>query len=315
MTLHRDVGRTATILEVVYGVRGPQIEDPDTEAVLLEIQSMAMNRDRTPLSPTSGTTAPLFHRVRVGIIAIVAAAAALTAGSALAAPEEIQVYLDDATAPGKFGLDIHNNYALSGTRDPDEAGGRAANHVYRLTPEFYYGLAPGLELGAYLLTARDAAGDIHVDGAKMRLKYIAPHDDKQGAFWGANLEVGRSTLAVAPQPWNYELKGIWGLRRGPWLLAANIDIDASLSAQGGPAELALDLRLARDVGHGTQLALETYSELGELSHPGAVGNHSQHVYAVLDRDFGSFDLEAGIGRGLTSASDPWVLKAIVGLHF
>ena len=240
---------------------------------------------------------------------------ACTGSLAVAAPEEIQVYLDDATAPGKFGLDVHNNYALSGTPDADYPGGRPADHVYRLTPEFYYGIAPGLELGAYVLTARDAGGGFHVDGAKMRLKYIAPHDEKQGAFWGVTLEVGRSSLAGAEQPWNYELKGIWGLRRGPWLVAGNLDIDASLSPHGGPAELGVDIKVARDVGHDTQLGLESYSEVGPLRSLGSVGDRSNHVYAVLDRDFGSFDLEVGIGRGLTSASDPWVLKAIIGLHF
>ena len=129
---------------------------------------------------------------------------------ALAAPEEIQVYLDDATAPGKFGLDVHNNVALSGIRDAEYPGARPANHVYRLTPEFYYGIAPGLELGAYLLTARDADGGVHVDGAKMRLKYIAPHDEKQGSFWGVNLEVGLGRgLTSASDPW--VLKAIVGL--------------------------------------------------------------------------------------------------------
>jgi len=251
----------------------------------------------------------------MAVLALGAMGIACTASPAVAAPEEIQVYLDDATAPGKFGLDVHNNYALSGTRAADYPGERPANHVYRMTPEFYYGIAPGLELGAYVLTARAAEGGVHVDGAKMRLKYIAPHDEKQGAYWGVNLEVGRSDLAIAEQPWNYELKGIWGLRRGAWLVAANVDVDASLSAHGGPAELAVDFKVARDVGHDTQLGLETYSELGPLRAPGSIGDRSHRLYAVLDRDCGSFDLEVGIGRGLTSAADPWVLKAIVGLHF
>lgn len=234
---------------------------------------------------------------------------------AQAAPEEIQVYLDDATAPGHVGLDLHNNLAVAGLRSPDYPGERPAEHVYRLTPEFYYGLAPGLELGAYLLTARDATGEAHVDGTKLRLKYIAPHDAAQGAFWGANLEIGHSSLAVAERPWNYELKGIAGLRRGPWLLACNLDLDGSPSARGGAVGLALDTTLARDIGHDTQLALEAYDELGPLRGPGGLSDRSQMLYAAVDSEFRAFDLNLGVGRGLTHASDPWVLKAIVGFKF
>lgn len=237
------------------------------------------------------------------------------AAPACAAPEEIQVYLDDATEPGHIGLDVHNNLALSGLRVPDYEGARPANHVYRLTPEFYYGLAPGLELGAYLLSARDAAGDAHVDGVKLRLKYIAPHDAIQGGFWGVNLEVGKSSLAVAERPWNFELKTIAGLRRGPWLLACNLDFDGSLSARGGPVELAFDAKIARDVGQGTQLGIETYSELGPDTSPGDLSGRSQMLYAVADHEFSKFDLNIGLGRGLTHGSDPWVLKAIIGLKF
>ncbi len=50
-----------------------------------------------------------------------------SASSTQAAPEKIQVYLDDATAPGKFGLDLHNNLTLSGSREPDYPGAQATH--------------------------------------------------------------------------------------------------------------------------------------------------------------------------------------------
>lgn len=80
-------------------------------------------------------------------------ALALLAGLAFAAPaahaasEEIQVYLDDLSAPGQFGVDVHNNYVISGAKQPTYVGERPPNHVYRLTPEFYYGITKSLELG------------------------------------------------------------------------------------------------------------------------------------------------------------------------
>ena len=68
-----------------------------------------------------------------------------------AAPEEIQVYLDDLRAPGQLGVDVHNNFVVSGRSTPDYPGEQAPAKVYRLTPEFAYGLSKTTELGLYLL--------------------------------------------------------------------------------------------------------------------------------------------------------------------
>src|SRR5215469_15116177 len=58
---------------------------------------------------------PLRRRSAMHTAAGAVWAAALLAASRLAhaAPEEIQVYVDDLTPPGRFGMDVHNNYVLS----------------------------------------------------------------------------------------------------------------------------------------------------------------------------------------------------------
>lgn len=247
---------------------------------------------------------------------LLSCATAFHATTALAAPEEIQVYLDDLSAPGQFGLDVHNNYVLSGAKQPSYPGELPPYHVYRLTPEFYYGLTPTLELGAYLLTSRAPQGTVSVDGSKLRLKYVAPHDAKAGAFWGLNLEVGRSSKAVSETAWNAELKGILGWRGGAWTLAANPNLDWSLSKGGGPVMASLDLKAARAVSERTQLGLELYNELGPARRLDALNKNSKTLYLALDQDLGhEVDLNLGLGRGLTDDADRWVLKFIVGTHF
>ncbi len=232
-----------------------------------------------------------------------------------AAPEEIQVYLDDMSAPGKFGVDVHNNYVISGDANPAYPGGSAPLHEYRLTPEFYYGLTDDLELGLYFLTAHDNNGETHFEGEKVRIKYIAPHDATSGAFWGANLEIGRTDLYAAPQPWNAELKGIWGYRQGAWLFAVNPNLDWTLSSGGTPATLDIDGKIAYSVTEQTQLGVEIYNELGPVRSLQALNQNSKTLYLALDHDFGGYDLNAGIGRGLTGDADKWVLKFIIGTHF
>lgn len=248
-----------------------------------------------------------------------AACAALILGAsvawrAMAAPEEIQVYDDDMTAPGHYGLDLHVNDALRGHAQPDYAGARPSDGVLRVTPEFYRGLTDTLELGVYVLGARARDGQTAVDGAKVRLKYLAPHAE-EGGYWGLNLEVGRSATAVAPVPWNTELKAIAGWRSGPWRLAANLNVDTPLSAGGGPATVEVTTRVARELGQGTVVGLEAYDTLGALSRPGPPDRFEHTVYVTFDRPVADVDLQLGVGRGLTAVADPWVVKAILGFRF
>jgi hypothetical protein len=235
--------------------------------------------------------------------------------SCRAAPEEIQVYLDDMSAPGHFGVDVHNNFVIAGSTVASYPGEQPPGHVFRLTPEFYYGLSPTVELGLYVLSTHAPDGGSQLDGAKLRVKFVAPHDPAAGPFWGANLEIGDTSRRVSATPWNGELKGILGYRAGPWLFAINPNLDWSLSAHGGPATVDVDFKISRAIDSSTQIGIETYDEFGPLREPGSLGQNSKTIYAVIDQDFGSVDLNAGIGRGLTTDSDRWILKFIVGKRF
>ena len=218
------------------------------------------------------------------------------------------------SAPGQFGVDVHNNYVFSGSSVPSYPGQQPPANVYRLTPEFYYGLTDTVELGLYVL-ASEAHSNVYVDGGKVRVKYIAPHDKDEGPFWGANLEIGRTDQRVSPTPWNAELKGILGYRTGPWTLAVNPNLDWSLSSGGGPVTFDLDAKVAYAVNAKTQIGFESYNELGPVSHLGPLNENSKALFAVIDHEFERFDLNFGIGRGLTHEADHWVLKFIIGTHF
>jgi hypothetical protein len=253
--------------------------------------------------------------VRLLFTAAIAVALALISGTAAAAPEEIQVYMDDLSKPGGFGVDVHNNFVMSGSGTPDYPGAQPPNHVYRLTPEFYYGISDTLEAGLYLLTTTTPGNPVNYDGEKLRLKYIAEHDETKGSFWGANLEIGKTSLRVSQAAWNAELKGIYGYRADRWTFAVNSNFDWSLSSPSSPVSLDIDTKVAYKTDAGYQIGLESYNELGPLRNLGHLNQLSQTLYGVIDTKLGKFDLNAGLGHGLTTASDRWLFKFIIGTHF
>jgi len=235
-------------------------------------------------------------------------------GSAWAAPEEIQVYLDELNAPGQFGLDLHSNYVMAGAGAAAYSGAQPALHVFRLTPEFSYGLTANLELGAYVLTSTSKSSNADVDGEKLRLKFIASKEDGQAYFWGANLEVGRVTHRIDQNPWNAELKGILGYRKDRWLIAVNPNIDWKVSGLApAPTTAEVDTKLAYDLGHDYKVGLESYNALGPLRHLGHLADQSQTLFAVVEASVQGWDFNVGLGRGMNHAGDRWLLKTIISV--
>ncbi|MFL5296204.1 MAG: hypothetical protein ACJ798_07455 [Phenylobacterium sp.] len=251
-----------------------------------------------------------------GFALAVAAAWLFAAGAARAADEEIQVYMDEIGAPHRLGLDVHLNFVPTGRVAPDYAGQEASGGRFRITPEWSWALNPNLELGAYLPLAEvTRRGDLEVGGAKARIKWVAPRPEGQAGFWGLNFEVGRVRRALDANPWNAELKGIVGTRKGPWTLAANLNVDWVVSGpdQGAPAELQLALKAAYALGKDTSIGLETYNALGDTRTLGRFAEGDHQTYLVLDKGFGRWDLNFGIGYGYGRPEDRWIVKAIVGV--
>jgi hypothetical protein len=233
---------------------------------------------------------------------------------AVAAPEEIQVYLNDVNAPREFGLEMHVNYVVDGPRTAAYAGQLPPNHVLQVTPEFSYGIAKNWDAGLYLLSTLGPGGNFDANGAKLRLKYIAP---TEGAFfWGMNVEFGYTSRRVTENYVNTELRPILGWHSGPWVIALNPIIAAALSGDVSRAPtFAPALKIARSIGAGTQLGIEHYADMGPLHHTLPLNQQDHVLYGVLDLQKGPIDVNFGVGRGLTSASEKWVLKMIVGIPF
>jgi hypothetical protein len=253
-----------------------------------------------------------------GARALAAGLAVLGAGAAgrvLAAPEEIQVYVDDMSAPGRFGLDVHTNVVATGDAAADFAGQQSSVGRLRVTPEFAYGLTPWLEAGLYLpLASVDRSGRVGLDGAKVRLKYIAPKTAGQDWFWGANFEIGRVDHHLDANPWNAELKAILGRRYGRWTLAANANLDFKVAGPAAaPASLELATMITCDVGRGLSLGVESYNGVGELRNLGDLAGAEHSTFFVINRSFGRWDVNLGVGGGYGTNGDGLIVKAIIGV--
>lgn len=249
-------------------------------------------------------------------VAVLALGGLAVARSAAAAPEEIQVYMDDMDRPGHFGLDVHNNYVFQGPKiDPAAPGMLPSEGTYRFTPEFSYGITPNLEGGFYVLSTVAPDGSLLVGGEKLRLKFITPRSEDQRWYWGLNLEVGKVAHEYDPNPWNGELKGIWGYNGKRWIFAVNPNIDWTFSNKvHAPPTMEIDTKLSYKLAEHFAFGAESYDEIGELKALGGAGQ-THNLYAAVDTDLRGWGLNLGLGWGMTRDSDGLVAKAIVSVPF
>ena len=251
----------------------------------------------------------------VKVWAVAAALAVMgAAGAARAADEEIQVYLDDMSKQGHYGLDMHVNYVSDNTAPLDYVGQQPSVYRTRITPEFAYGATDNLELGLYLPLTTIQANRFSALGEKVRIKYIGTKPDAEGVFWGANFEIGRVDKPLDINPWNAELKGILGWRKGRWTVGLNTNIDWAVAGPDrGPATVQFATRVTYKVDEKLTFGVESYDGAGDFNHFGKFAGAGHAIYGITDASIGKWDVEFGVGRGYSGENDAWTLKMIVGV--
>jgi hypothetical protein len=236
----------------------------------------------------------------------------------LAAPEEIQVYLDEFADPGKFGLDFHTNYVVSAN------AGATSRNMLRVTPELSYGINDNWEGALYWLTSsgpEQNGGQPVSDGIKLRLKWRpkAPSADTPGYF-AINFEVGELARRFYPDSTSGELKfiGVW--RSGAWTLGGNFNFQRSLrsDAQQGTA-IEVDGKIAYRIAAADaielQLGLEHYAGLGTLKNLYSSDERTSMTFVVADFALKGWDFNVGLGQASGATQDNVILKMILGVPF
>ena len=257
-------------------------------------------------------------RRALGTAFVAAVVVSLLSSRARAAdPFEIQVYDGTSNAPGVTGLELHLNQVGDGNRvgSPPVL---ATHHQTHATLEPSIGVTGWWELGAYLQSARRADGTLDFAGAKLRSKFVTPEGWHPRVRLGVNLELAWLPDRYDADGWSAEMRPIVAWEGHTWLLAFNPIVGVPLGGTGyreGPGfepALKVMLKLQEQLGVG----FEYYADFGPIASPSAWRDQRHYVYEVIDLlAVENFELNAGIGEGLTPASNGVVIKLVLGYAF
>ena len=238
----------------------------------------------------------------------------LAPGGARAA-DEIQVYNAEINRPGQFSLQLHGNYVPRGRTAAAFPGGMVPDRAFNGTPEFALGITECWEIGAYLPYAVTRGGDFETGGGKLRTLVASPHAHDRRFFYGVNFELSDQPRLFEANHWGSEIRPIIGWRRPPIEFIVNPIVDVVLSGPRRTIDFAPAARLACILSPAWTVGLEHYADFGPIDRFEPRGRQLQEIFAVADYTGRTLDVDFGAGRGLTSGSDDWTVKFILGWGF
>lgn len=229
------------------------------------------------------------------------------------ATDEIQVYNAGIAAPGQFTIEQHLNYVANGVKAPPFPGGLVSNHSINGTPEFSYGVTDWWELGLYLPFAIQDQ-KFYSDAFKLRTLFVVPHAEQRDFFYGVNFEFSNETPPFAQTRFAMQIRPIIGVRNRDYEFIVNPIVDIGFGKYG-EQHFAPAARVARKFGEDLFAGFEYYTDLGQIGSFPKFADQQHTLFAVTDFKVGAFDVNFGVGYGLTPASDRLVIKTIIGYAF
>ena len=228
---------------------------------------------------------------------------------------EIQVYPSETALPGETWVELHSNMALRGSTQM-VGGVLPTEHALHETVEVTHGFTPWLEVGFYTFTSVQSGGDWDWVGNHIRPRVRAPESWGWPVGAGLSLEFGYQQRRFSTDTWTLEIRPIIDFRRGPWYLAFNPSLGASLRGESQGVELQPSLKISYAFHPRISGGIEYYTSLGTLNRLDSFQQQQHSLYAAIDLNLGpEWEVNFGVGWGLTESTDRLIIKTILGRRF
>jgi hypothetical protein len=248
-----------------------------------------------------------------GSLIFLALASALIAAPRMgfAQTDEIQVYDAEIAEPGVINLMWHQNFTPSGIKEPAFPGAIISDHSYNGVPEFAFGITPWFEQGLYIPVYSFSRGrGTTLDSVKLRELFVRPHAGDHTVFYGVNFEFSYNASYWETRHFTSEIRPIIGLHLHPFDIIVNPILDTDWTGLRN-YDFVPAMRLAYNYSPKWTFAAEHYAGYGPLHQFETVKDQYHALWAVVDHTSKFLEVEAGIGFGLTPATDKVTLKLML----
>ncbi|MBV8673085.1 MAG: hypothetical protein JOZ33_06600 [Acidobacteriaceae bacterium] len=237
---------------------------------------------------------------------------------------EIQVYGSDTVAPKTTMLELHSNFTAEGSEpvppsEYDSTGVYATNHAQHETLEITQGVTNWSEVGFYVFTSINGNGQgWQWVGDHIRPRVRAPDSWHWPVGASLSMEFGYVRPEFQKDTWTWEIRPIIDKQIGRWYFAVNPAFERSFHGPSVPQGVgfAPDAKFSYDFSKYISGGLEYYSDYGSLHDIYSFHNQQQQFFPSIDLNVSpQWEINFGVGVGVTAASDHWIIKGIVGRRF
>lgn len=227
---------------------------------------------------------------------------------------EIQVYPYETVAPRHTMFEFHLNTFPQGTRTT-EGETFANNRQSHATLEVTHGFTEYWELGAYLVTAYVPDAGYKFAGSRLRPRFRLPEDWGLPFRFSLSTELGFNKHQFEPNTITLELRPIIEKEVGRFYFSTNPTFSKAFRGpdSGRGFEFEPGVKVSWHLTKVLEPGLEYYGGTGFLTRPDPSPEQRHMIFPTLDLDVSEdWEFNFGIGRGLTGASEHWIVKIIIG---
>ena len=227
---------------------------------------------------------------------------------------EIQVYGAQTQLPGTTMFELHSNYTFNGEKEITK-GVLPSHHALHETLEITTGVSNVFEIGVYLFTAYTPGHGYQVVGSHLRPRIMAPAKWKLPVGLSLSAEIGYQQADFSSSTWSLELRPIIDKQWSKWYVSFNPTLGISLKSMYDKSTPAFqpNLKVNYTLFKNAAFGIEYYGDIGYINSLEKFPEQSNAVFISYDMlNNPKWEFNIGAGAGLTSSTDRFVFKVILG---
>jgi len=252
------------------------------------------------------------------VFCLLAVSVALGVSPALAQDNyEIQVYGAETVEPGHAMVELHSNFTIDGSKQMTD-GLYPTNHALHETVEITRGFTDWFETGLYIFTSARSGQGYQWVGNHLRPRVRAPEKWHWPVGVSLSNEFGYQRRPFSEDTWTWEIRPIVDQKIGKWYWAGNPALERSWHGPGVKRGVVFspNLKFSYDFTPKIAGGIEYYGSLGPVTGFDPVSRQQHQIFPAIDLDLApQWEINLGLGVGLTGATDHLIAKAIVGYRF
>jgi hypothetical protein len=230
---------------------------------------------------------------------------------------EIQVYGYDQVELHHTMVELHSNFTIDGSKTMI-GGLYPTNHALHETIEITHGFTDWFETGFYIFTSARSGQGIQWVGDHIRPRFRIPKKWNWPVGLSLSNEIGYQRRQFSADTWTWEMRPIIDKQIGRWYLSFNPTFDKSLHGESVNQGFVFspNVKFSYDFTKKITGGIEYYGSVGPATDFSPISQQQHQIFPAIDLNLSpNWEVNFGLGVGLTGSTDHLIAKMILGYRF